>query len=103
MRKSRQGRRFGGFSYDRRRNREGIMRFTKMQGAGNDFVLIENLDGSIDPADYPRLAARLCHRRLSIGADGLMILEPPRAGGDVRMAFFNSDGSVGEMCGNGAR
>ena len=79
------------------------MRFTKMQGAGNDFVLIENLDGSIDPAGYPRLAARLCHRRLSIGADGLMILEPPKAGGDVRMAFYNSDGSVGEMCGNGAR
>lgn len=79
------------------------MRFTKMQGAGNDFILIENLDGSIDPAEYPRLAARLCARRLSIGADGLMVLEPPRAGGDVRMAFFNSDGSVGEMCGNGAR
>ncbi len=79
------------------------MRFTKIQGAGNDFILIENLDGSIDPADYPRLAARLCHRRLSIGADGLMILEPPRGGGDVRMAFYNSDGSVGEMCGNGAR
>ncbi len=79
------------------------MRFTKMQGAGNDFILIENLDGSIDPADYPRLAARLCTRRLSVGADGLMILEPPRESGDVRMAFYNSDGSVGEMCGNGAR
>ncbi len=79
------------------------MRFTKMQGAGNDFILIENLDGNIDPADYPRLAARLCTRRLSIGADGLMILEPPRESGDVRMAFYNSDGSAGEMCGNGAR
>lgn len=79
------------------------MRFTKMQGAGNDFILIENLDGSVDPADYPRLAARLCARRLSVGADGLMILEPARGDGDVRMAFFNSDGSVGEMCGNGAR
>ena len=79
------------------------MRFTKMQGAGNDFVLIENLDGSIDRGDYPRLAERLCARRLSIGADGLMILERPRDKGDVRMAFYNSDGSVGEMCGNGAR
>ncbi len=79
------------------------MRFTKIQGAGNDFILIENLDGSVDPGDYARLAARLCHRRLSIGADGLMVLEPPRGDGDVRMAFFNSDGSVGEMCGNGAR
>ena len=79
------------------------MLFTKMQGAGNDFVLIENLDGSVDTAEYPRLAARLCSRRLSIGADGLMVLEPPREDGDVRMAFFNSDGSVGEMCGNGAR
>ncbi len=79
------------------------MRFTKMQGAGNDFILIENLDGSIDPENYPRLAERLCARRLSIGADGLMILEKPRDKGDVRMAFYNSDGSVGEMCGNGAR
>ncbi len=79
------------------------MRFTKMQGAGNDFILVENLDGSIDPAEYPRLAARLCQRRLSVGADGFMVIEPPRAGGDVRMAFFNSDGSAGEMCGNGAR
>lgn len=79
------------------------MRFTKMQGAGNDFILIENLDGSLDPADYSRIAARLCTRRLSVGADGLMVLEPPREGGDVRMAFYNADGSVGEMCGNGAR
>ncbi len=79
------------------------MRFTKMQGAGNDFILIENLDGSIEAGEYPRLAARLCSRRLSIGADGLMVLERARCGGDVRMAFFNSDGSVGEMCGNGAR
>ncbi len=79
------------------------MRFMKMQGAGNDFILMENLDGSIDPAAYPRLAARLCSRRLSVGADGMMILEPPRQGGDVRMAFFNNDGSVGEMCGNAAR
>ena len=79
------------------------MRFTKMQGAGNDFILVENLDGSMDPGEYPRLAARLCTRRLSVGADGFMVLEPPRAGGDVRMAFYNSDGSVGEMCGNGAR
>lgn len=79
------------------------MKFTKMQGAGNDFLILDNRDGQVSPADYPRLASVLCKRRLSIGADGLMIIGSPEAGGDFRMSFFNSDGSEGEMCGNGAR
>ena len=79
------------------------MQFTKMNGAGNDFIILNNLAGQIPHAQFPGIARTLCHRRLSIGADGLMVVEPPRQGGDFRMLFYNSDGSEGEMCGNGAR
>ncbi len=79
------------------------MKFWKMNGAGNDFIVIDNRDGVIEAAQWPRLARTLCRRRMSVGADGLMVVERPRCGGDYRMLFFNSDGSVGEMCGNGAR
>ena len=79
------------------------MEFWKMNGAGNDFVVLNNMDGSIDPKEYGYLAKTLCHRHLSVGADGLMVVEKPTMGGDYRMAFYNSDGSMGEMCGNGAR
>ena len=79
------------------------MQFWKMNGAGNDFVVLDNRDGSIDKQHYGQIALTLCHRHLSVGADGLMVVESPTAGGDYRMAFFNSDGSMGEMCGNGAR
>jgi diaminopimelate epimerase len=60
------------------------------------------MDGSIPKTDYPKLAAALCRRHLSIGADGLMVVEPSQSA-DYAMAFYNSDGSTGEMCGNGAR
>ena len=79
------------------------MRFWKMNGAGNDFVILNNLEERLSPEDLPRLARVLCERHLSIGADGLMIVDAPTAGGDFRMWFYNSDGSQGEMCGNGAR
>lgn len=79
------------------------MRFTKMNGAGNDFIILNNLTERLDPALFPSIARTLCHRHLSIGADGLMVVEAPRQGGDYRMLFYNSDGSEGEMCGNGAR
>lgn len=78
------------------------MDFYKLSGAGNDFVVLTNMDGAIPPEKYPELAAALCRRRLSIGADGLMVIEPSREA-DFRMAFYNADGSAGEMCGNGAR
>ncbi len=79
------------------------MRFTKMNGAGNDFIILNNMEERIEVSRLPELARVLCHRHLSIGADGLMAVERPRQGGDYRMLFYNADGSAGEMCGNGAR
>ncbi|MDE7054971.1 MAG: diaminopimelate epimerase [Oscillospiraceae bacterium] len=79
------------------------MRFTKMNGAGNDFIILNNLIENLPQGVFPTIARTLCHRHLSIGADGLMVVDAPRQGGDYRMLFYNSDGSEGEMCGNGAR
>lgn len=79
-----------------------IFTFTKMNGAGNDFVLADNRDGRwrFDAAQV----ARLCHRQRGIGADGLILLVPCTSGrADWAWEFFNSDGSHAEMCGNGAR
>ncbi len=81
-----------------------IMRieFTKMHGAGNDFVMIENLDGAIELSSEQ--VARLCDRRFGIGADGLILLNPPAAEGiDATMIYYNADGGRVDMCGNGAR
>lgn len=79
------------------------MKFWKMNGAGNDFIILNNLEEHLPHEALPGIARTLCERRLSIGADGLMVVEAPTQGGDFRMLFYNSDGSVGEMCGNGAR
>ena len=79
------------------------MKFWKMNGAGNDFLVLNNLEEHLPVEQLPEIARTLCERRLSIGADGLMVVDTPREGGDYRMLFYNSDGSVGEMCGNGAR
>jgi len=79
------------------------MRFTKMHGAGNDFIIINNLNAELSDAQLPRLAAKLCSAHTSIGADGLMVVSAAKEGGDYRMQFYNADGSMGEMCGNGAR
>lgn len=79
------------------------MKFTKMHGAGNDFVIINNIAEKIPEEKMSALAKHICTRRLSLGADGVMFVEEPRAGGDYRMLFYNADGSLGEMCGNGAR
>ena len=78
------------------------MRFTKMNGAGNDFILVENLHGELTQ-QLSKLARTLCDRRMSIGADGLMAIVPAKADADFGMLFFNCDGTLGEMCGNGAR
>lgn len=74
-----------------------------MNGAGNDFIVLNNLEERLSEEELSRIARTLCRRRLSIGADGLMAVDAPLRGGDFRMRFFNADGSIGEMCGNGAR
>lgn len=75
--------------------------FVKMTGAGNDFVLVDELNGR-SSIDWSRLAPALCDRRYGVGADGLLILAPSRSG-DFIMAYYNADGSSGGMCGNGGR
>ena len=79
------------------------MRFCKMNGAGNDFLIINNMEEKLPHEVFPELARLLCHRHLSIGADGLMVVERASGDADFRMLFYNADGSAGEMCGNGAR
>ena len=79
------------------------MRFVKMNGAGNDFIILDNRDGRFSEAQLSALAKVVCHRRLSVGADGLMAVAKAQGSADYRMQFFNADGSMGEMCGNGAR
>lgn len=79
------------------------MRFTKMQGAGNDFIVLNNRALKLPVSAFPDLARRLCARRVSLGANALMVADFPTGDGDLRMRFYNADGSEGEMCGNGAR
>jgi len=83
------------------------LRFTKMHGLGNDFILIDCRDnelsrGLINQARLSELSKRLCHRRFGIGADQVLLLYPS-AIADFRMVIFNADGSEVEMCGNGIR
>lgn len=80
-----------------------FLRFCKMHGAGNDFLIINNLEEGLPHERFPMLAQMLCTRRISVGADGLMVVEKSTNGADFRMLFYNADGSAGEMCGNGAR
>lgn len=77
------------------------MNFTKMNGAGNDFVVVDNRDGSL--ALSGREIERLCDRHRGVGADGLLAVEPAQSGADFRMRYYNADGGEAEMCGNGAR
>ena len=76
------------------------MRFTKMQGIGNDFILLDGFTRDIP--DPEALAVRLCDRHFGVGADGL-ILALPSPAADARMRILNRDGSEAEMCGNGLR
>ena len=76
------------------------MEFKKMQGAGNDFLLFDGLKNKY--TDYSRMAKELCNRRYGVGGDGIMIAEESKIA-DVKMVYYNSDGSRGEMCGNGIR
>ncbi|MDR3048859.1 MAG: diaminopimelate epimerase [Elusimicrobiota bacterium] len=76
--------------------------FSKLTAAGNDFVLIDNRKGLVEAKNYQKLAAKLCDRKYSIGADGLIFVEESKTC-DFKMKYFNSDGSFAAMCGNGGR
>jgi diaminopimelate epimerase len=75
--------------------------FYKMSGSGNDFIMIDNRGARLD-VEPATLAQRLCRRAISVGADGLILVEPSSKA-DFRMRIFNADGSEAEMCGNGGR
>ncbi|HEX2195498.1 MAG TPA: diaminopimelate epimerase [Actinomycetota bacterium] len=77
------------------------MRFAKYQGIGNDFVMIADPDDELRLS--PETVRALCDRRFGIGADGVIRVAPPGGDGDFFMDYVNSDGSLGEMCGNGIR
>ena len=76
------------------------LKFSKMEGTGNDFVVLDNRSGIVK--DRENLAKRICLRKKGVGADGLLLLEKSDRA-DFRMRIFNPDGSEPEMCGNGAR
>jgi diaminopimelate epimerase len=76
------------------------MRFTKMHGVGNDFIIFD--PGEVEGEDLPQLARRVCDRHFGVGADGILVPTPSEVA-DLRMLYLNSDGSVAEMCGNGIR
>jgi len=75
--------------------------FNKYQGAGNDFIIIDNRNGKLNPSDS-KLINKLCDRRFGIGADGLILISKDSQS-DFEMKYFNSDGYIGSMCGNGGR
>ncbi len=78
-----------------------LLHFYKMNGAGNDFIVIDNRDLSIQ-LDEGTIAA-LCDRHRGVGADGLLAVEPAEHGADYKFRYYNADGGEAEMCGNGAR
>jgi diaminopimelate epimerase len=77
--------------------------FVKMSGAGNDFVMFAEQD--VAELDHSKLAQKTCTRGMSVGADGIIIVSPGdgERNSSVKIRFFNPDGSVAEMCGNGSR
>jgi diaminopimelate epimerase len=82
----------------------GRIPFFKMSGSGNDFVVIDNRAGLVPAGTEGELTRLLSRRRLSIGADGIVLIEPadPSPAADFKWRYINADGSEGEMCGNGA-
>lgn len=84
----------------RRRSYLEIINFTKMQGTGNDFIVIEDFQGKY--ANLEGLAIKLCDRHFGIGADGILIVTKSKIA-DIQMIIINADGSYASMCGNGIR
>ena len=77
-----------------------IINFTKMQGTGNDFIVIEDLEGKY--VNLEELASKLCDRHFGIGADGILVVRKSNIA-DIQMIIINADGSYASMCGNGIR
>ena len=80
-----------------------LLQFFKMNGAGNDFIIVDNRDLSLTKELDTDTIAALCDRHRGIGADGLLAVEPAQKGADFRFRYYNADGGEAEMCGNGAR
>lgn len=78
------------------------MKFVKMHGVGNDFVLVNAFEQKLDNADLSELSRKMCDRRFGVGGDGLILVLPSRTAA-FKMRMFNPDGSEAEMCGNGIR
>ena len=78
------------------------MRFTKMHGIGNDFIVVDGITEPIPDVDLAELSRRINDRRFGVGGDGLILVLPSRSA-EFRMRMFNPDGSEAEMCGNGTR
>ena len=76
--------------------------FSKMSGSGNDFIVIDNRNRVVDDDGLTEFIRNVCRRKMSVGADGFILIESSDKA-DFRWRFFNSDGSLAEMCGNGAR
>jgi diaminopimelate epimerase len=79
-----------------------LLKITKMSGSGNDFILVDNRSKQISDDQMISLTRSLCRRMVSIGADGMIFIEPSNRY-DFKWRFFNADGSEAEMCGNGGR
>ncbi len=83
-----------------------MLQFSKYQGLGNDFLLLDGRQGPGGEFCFdltPERVRRICDRRFGVGADGVILALPPQQGGELRMRIFNADGSEPEMCGNGIR
>ncbi len=79
------------------------IKFTKMQGLGNDFIIIDHEEYKKVELPLNELAQKLCDRHFGIGADGLIVVNPETKAADIGWLFYNSDGSIAQMCGNGMR
>jgi len=77
------------------------LNFLKMNGAGNDFVMLDNRNLALQLSG--EAIAKICDRHRGVGADGVLMVEPPANGANFRMRYYNADGGEAEMCGNGAR
>jgi len=83
-----------------------VLQFSKYQGLGNDFLMLDGRDATSTAFCFeltPGRIQRLCDRRFGVGGDGVILALPPREGGELRMRIFNADGTEPEMCGNGIR